>query len=129
MQRLASPDYLGFPLKIGSNGPATVKRAEHVRQQIEQALFTNHRERVFRPQFGVGVRRLVFEPNSSSLREMTRKRLVDSLAEILQGEVDPKTLDMEATNDGEKLRILISYKLAAINQSESLEFILGGNGS
>ncbi len=129
MQQLASPDYLNFPLKIGSSGPATVKRSDHVRQQIEQALFTNPRERVFRPQFGVGVRRLVFEPNSSSLREMTRKRLVDSLAEVLQGEVDPKTLDIESTVDGERLRIIISYQLAAINQSESLEFILDGNGS
>ena len=129
MQQLASPDYISFPLKIGSSGPATVKRSDHVRQQIEQALFTNPRERVFRPHFGVGVRRLVFESNSSSLREMTRKRLVDSLAEVLQGEVDPKTLDIETTVDGEKLRIIISYQLAAINQSESLEFILDGNGS
>jgi len=129
MQSLSSPAYLGFPLQISAHGPRTSKRAGHVREQIEQVLFTNPRERGFRPQFGAGVRRLLFEPNSSSLWELTRKRLSDSLAEALQGEVDPKTLEIDVRGEGEKLYILISYTLAAIGRQESHEFIVGNRGS
>ena len=123
MQRLSSPPYLAFPFKVGADGPKRSERAAHIREQIEQVLFTNPRERVFRPQFGAGVRRLLFEPNSSTLWELTRKRLTNSLANVLRGEVDPKTLKIVAQGDGEKLYIRISYTLAAIGQQESHEFI------
>ena len=39
-------------------------RVRHIREQIEQVLFTDPGERVFRPEFGAGVRRLVFEPST-----------------------------------------------------------------
>ncbi len=36
----------------------------HIREQIEQVLFTDPGERVFRPELGAGMRQLVFEPNT-----------------------------------------------------------------
>lgn len=123
--------YLKFPFSIGEGGPRTSGRADHIREQIEQVLFTSPRERVFRPEFGVGVRRLVFEPNNMQLRNTTLKQLNASLSEALYGEVDPKTLDVEVASEGEKLLIRISYVLAAINKHESQSFelsIAGGAG-
>ncbi len=129
MAGLSDSQYLKFPFQIGENGPLTSTRPEHVREQIEQVLFTSPKERVFRPEFGVGIRRLVFEPNSSALWNITRKQLTTTLAQALYGEVDPKTLEVEIDREDEKLIIRISYMLAAINQDESYTFTIAGNSN
>ena len=124
MARLNDENYLAFPFCIKPDGAQTVGRGRHVREQIEQVLYTSPSERVFRPEFGAGVRRLVFEPNNQALREITRKRLVSALAEALAGEVDPKSLTIEINPNHEneqhpeRLIIAIGYTLAAIGLSE-----------
>jgi len=128
MVGIADPAYMAFPFKVGSKGTETSRRSDHVREQIEQVLFTNPRERVFRPEFGVGVRRLIFEPNTALLRDVTEKRLRASLAEALQGEVDPKTLEIEVAAEQEKLFIRISYVLARIQQQETHEYEVSTSG-
>ena len=128
MQGLRESQYLKFPFSVGKDGPKSSSRREHVRAQIEQVLFTSPKERVFRPEFGVGVRRLVFEPNNAALRNTTLKRLNASLAEALHGEVDPRTLEIDVSSADEKLIIHISYILAAINRQESHTFALGSQG-
>lgn len=129
MASLSESQYLKFPFRIDANGPRTSSRSEHVREQIEQLLFTGPKERVYRPEFGVGIRRLVFEPNNAALWNITHKQLVSSLAEALHGEVDPRTLEVSKEHDDGKLIILISYKLAAINRQESQTFTLAGDGN
>jgi len=128
MSGLIETQYLKFPFCVGGDGPKTSSRLEHVREQIEQVLFTSPKERVFRPEFGVGVRRLVFEPNNVALRNSTLKQLNTSLAEALHGEVDPKTLEIAVSNEDEKLLISISYILAALNRQESHRFLVGTTG-
>ena len=66
-RRLVDPPYLAFPLHIGAGTPKLATRAQHIRGQIEQVLFTLPGERVFRPEFGAGVKALVFEPNDTPL--------------------------------------------------------------
>lgn len=129
MSRLNNPDYMSFPLRIGADGAASSSRRAHVREQIEQVLFTNPGERVFRPEFGVGVRALVFEPNNLALVELTKKRLNASLVEALAGEVDPKTLGIQVEPREEQLLITISYSLATIGHTEQQEFLIGGSGN
>jgi phage baseplate assembly protein W len=132
MTRLTNESYMAFPFRIGDRGVATSARAEHVRQQIEQVLLTNPGERVFRPDFGAGMGALVFEPNTSVLAELTRKRLLASLTEALRGEVDPKTLQVDVQPDlqggGETLRVTVSYTLAAIGHTEQHQLIVGHGG-
>ena len=124
--QLNNPDFMKFPLEIGANGAAASDRRAHVREQIEQVLFTNPGERWFRPEFGAGVRALVFEPNSSVLWEVTQKRLLASLTEALAGEVEPSSLDVTVAGDGAKLLITIAYTLATINHTEKVEFAVEG---
>ena len=130
MQRLSDPPYLAFPFRVTAAGPKLSGRAAHVREQIEQVLFTDPGERVFRPEFGAGARTLVFEPNASPLWEVTRRRLLATLTEALAGEVDPKTLEVRAEGVPERgeLRILIAYRLAAIGQLQQEEFIMASGG-
>ncbi len=124
MNRMADPPYMSFPLRIGDHGAVVADRRSHVRQQIEQVLFTNPNERIFRPEFGAGLKQLVFEPNASVLWEITRKRISSSLGEALRGEVDPKCREVVVRGEGEKLLITVSYTLAAIGHGERHEFLV-----
>jgi len=130
-KRLPDSGYVAFPFRIEAGGAALAGRAAHVRQQIEQVLFTNPGERVFRPDFGVGVARLVFEPSAPGLWSATRKRLEASLSDALAGEVDPRSLEVELAPDPdapERLHIRVAYALARIGQSESHDFTAGPEG-
>lgn len=123
---LGESGYLAFPLRVGRDGPASSLRTAHVREQIEQVLFTSPGERVFRPEFGAGVRGLVFEPAGSALREVASKRLRASLAEALEGEVDARTLEIDVRSTGEgDLTITIAYALATIGLREQHAFAIG----
>lgn len=117
--------YMAFPFRIGAKGAITVGRYEHIRQQVEQVLFTSPGERVFRPEFGFGARRHVFEPNAAGLWEYAQTRLYGALAEALAGEVDPKTIrvDVGATPDApEVLKVRITYTVAALQKEEAHDF-------
>ena len=129
MPGLSESAYLKFPFAVGRDGPQTSSRSQHVREQIEQVLFTSPKERVFRPEFGAGIRRLVFEPNNAVLHNIAHKQLSASLASALRGEVDPKTLEINIEHEDNKLVIRISYMLAAINRRESQTFSIGGAGN
>ena len=125
-KRLVDPPYVKFPLRIGKGGAELANRSVHVRGQIEQVLFTHPGERVFRPEFGAGLRTLVFEPNTSTMWQVTRKRLISSLAQALHGEVDPKTIDVNVSGDEEKLFIEVAYTLATIGFTEKQTFTIDG---
>ena len=125
--RLNNDYYMGFPLVIGEEGAVRSTRSQHIREQIEQVLFTNPGERWYRNEFGIGVRALVFEPNNKPLWELTRKRLLATLAESLKGEVLPETLDVQILGEDATLKILISYQLAALRHTERLELMVKGD--
>lgn len=125
-KRLVDPPYVKFPLRIGKGGAELANRSSHVRGQIEQVLFTHPGERIFRPEFGAGLRTLVFEPNTSTMWQVTRKRLISSLAQALHGEVDPKTIDVNVSGDEEKLFIEVAYTLATIGFTEKQTFTIDG---
>ena len=65
--------YLDFPFRIDKRGRTTVTgENDHIRDMIEQVLFTNPGERVNRPDFGCGLKRLLFMPNSQPLAAATQ---------------------------------------------------------
>jgi len=123
-RRLVDPPYLSFPFWMDGAAPALDSRSAHIRGQIEQVLFTLPGERVFRPEFGAGLKALVFEPNDTPLWQITQRRLLASLAEALQGEVDPKSISVDVSGDDASLNIAISYTLAAIGQRENQIFTI-----
>lgn len=132
MNRLPDPQYMAFPFKIDANGAARAGRADHIRQCVEQLVFTHPGERVFRREFGAGAQFLVFEPNAGTLVGAVQQRLTTALGEILKGEADPRTVRVTVTPDEEKLVIEIAYTLSAIGQDERITLAVnrpgGGNG-
>ncbi len=127
-QKLPDVTYLRFPFRIGAKGAETSDRIAHIREQIEQILFTTPGERVFRPEFGAGVQRLVFEPNDAGLATLLTRRLQGSLQPALQGEVNPKSLTVTVGADPdaqERLIVEITYSLAAIGYRDTYRASVG----
>lgn len=119
--RLPRVSYMAFPFQMGADGAKSVTRFAHIRDQVEQVLFTSPGERVFRPEFGFGARRHVFEPNAAGLWEYAQNRLYGALAEALTGEVDPKTIQVsvgQGDNAPEVLLVRIRYVIAALQKEE-----------
>ena len=78
------PSFLGrgwsFPVDRDRTGEiATAEDAEDVRQAILLILETARGERAMRPDFGCGLRRLVFEPMSAALKTLVRRDVEDAL--------------------------------------------------
>jgi phage baseplate assembly protein W len=59
---------IDFPFHFDAQGrTAATDDEDHIRDMIEQLLFTNPGERVNRPDFGSGLLQMVFAPNSTEL--------------------------------------------------------------
>jgi uncharacterized protein len=59
---------IDFSFHFDSRGrTATTTDDDHIRDMLEQLIFTNPGERVNRPDFGSGVLQLLFAPNSPEL--------------------------------------------------------------
>ena len=61
--------YVAFPYRVDGRGRSAEAENDdaHLRELIEQLLFTVPGERVNRPDFGCGLMQLVFAPNSIEL--------------------------------------------------------------
>lgn len=123
-QRLGEAACLAFPFRVKTR-PLNSRRGEHVRDQIEQILFTSPGERVFRPDFGAGTRQLVFEPNGTPLWDVARRQIQAALAEALRGEVDPNSLQVDVLGEGERMELVIRYRLTALGVPQQQNFPLG----
>ncbi|MEN1783520.1 MAG: GPW/gp25 family protein [Bacteroidota bacterium] len=101
--------YLKFSYEIDATGrSATTARSEHIKDLIEQVIFTAPGERVNRPTFGSGLQQLVFEPNSPELaatvQYLVKGALQQWLSEVIEiGEVSITAMDSA-------LRVQISYR-------------------
>ena len=125
--RLPSQTFTAFPFRIGQGGVHQTSRLGHIRDSVEQVLFTSPGERVFRPEWGFGARQFVFEPNQVAIWETVQNRLTAALAETLAGEIDPKTLRVKVGADpdeGAKLLVEITYTVAAVHKEETHAFLV-----
>lgn len=85
--------------------------AEHVEQMIKQVLFTNPGERINRPDFGCGIRRMVFAPNSEVSASLTQVTVYQALVKWMGTLIDVSKVEVEAKN--EVLEVKIAYMLKA----------------
>jgi phage baseplate assembly protein W len=99
MAQTSDPVYLDDPFHLDARGRSAATGADdHVRDLIFQVLFTSPGERVNRPDFGCGLKQLVFMPNSDVLATATQQLVQGSLqrwlAEVISIErVDVQSLD------------------------------------
>src|SRR4026207_1498105 len=97
-----------FPLRFDGRGRTAETDDEgHVRDMIEQLLFTEPGERVNRPTFGSGVLELVFAPNGDALAAAMRLSVQASLQEWLGDLIEVANVDVD--NDDATLRLSVRY--------------------
>lgn len=82
---------------------------DHVRDLIEQVLFTNPGERVNRPDFGAGLDQLVFGPSSPEMASTVQALVQGSLQQWLSDRLRVEAVDIRA--DDATLRITVRYTL------------------
>jgi Bacteriophage baseplate protein W len=85
--------------------------AEHIEQMMIQVLFTGPGERVNRPDFGCGIKRLVFAPNSEVSASLAQVTIYQALTNWLGSAIDVN--DVKAQAIEERLEITIAYTLKA----------------
>jgi len=69
-----------FPFQVSANGRLGWSSGEdNVRQSIRILLLTEPGERIMREEFGCGLRRFLFEPNTPATRELIRDRVTRSI--------------------------------------------------
>lgn len=89
MTLIARQDY-AFPFRIdpASQQTAQASYAAHVDQMVLALLLTTPGERVNLPQFGCGLRSLVFAPDNEALLATVKLRVIQGLNQWLAGIVD-----------------------------------------
>lgn len=115
---------IDFTFHFDSLGRTADTTAEdHVRDMIEQLLFTSPGERVNRPDFGSGLSQAIFAPNSPELATALEYTTRAALQRWLGDVIDVQALSFRA--DDERLLVELSYSLKRTGGRRSETFTLG----
>jgi Bacteriophage baseplate protein W len=99
---------VAFAYRIDARGrTADLDQDGHVRDLIEQVLFTAPGERVNRPTFGSGLLGLVFEPNGEALAAATEHTVQGALQLWLGELIVVESVDVVAVES--TLEVTVSY--------------------
>lgn len=102
--------HIDFPFRFDNRGQtAATDDNDHIRDMIEQFLFTNHGERVNRPDFGSGLLQLVFAPNSPELASALQFTIQAGLQRWLGDVIEVQQL--EVICDDASLYVNLKYKV------------------
>jgi phage baseplate assembly protein W len=112
---------IDFPFHFDRRGAtATTGWSDHVRDMLEQLLFTAPGERINRPDFGCGLAQLVFAPNSPELAAVVQHTVQGAIAQWLGDVVEVRSLAVEARDS--TLRVALDYALVATGEVRSDTF-------
>ena len=92
----------------------------HIRDMIEQVLFTSPGERVNRPDFGSGLLQLVFQPNSSELATTTQFLVQGALKQWLGDLIDVSEVDV--INEDSILQVTVVYTVLKTQERQLAQF-------
>jgi phage baseplate assembly protein W len=108
-----------FPLRMNQLRGALLEETDYSRyvgQLIQQVLLTAPGERAHRPDFGAGLRRMVFSPNDDATASLIQGTIFQHLTQWLGTLI---TVDeVQATSDGNRLDVAITYTLKARGTQE-----------
>jgi uncharacterized protein len=112
---------IDFPFHFDSRGrTAATDLNDHVRDMIEQLIFTSPGERVNRPDFGSGLLQMVFGPNSPELAAALQVTLKAALQRWL-GDVI-QVMNLEVVSVDSTLTVKVVYALRTDNLVQSASF-------
>ena len=113
---------IDFPFHFDNRGrTASTNDDDHIRDMIEQLIFTNPGERVNRPDFGSGLLQIVFAPNSPELAAALQFTMQAALQRYLGDVIDLQTL--EVTSQDSSLNVLVKYVVKSTGDSRTENFV------
>jgi hypothetical protein len=110
---------ISFPPRVGADGRMAWSEGEvNVREGVEVVLKTEVRERLRLPDFGAGLGRFLFEPNTTTTRRQIEDRIVKALA-LWEPRISVESVAVEADADDPEAAIAtIAYRLVATQAQE-----------
>jgi uncharacterized protein len=125
---LSNGRHLAFPFRIGSDGrtAAPGSDAEHVRDELLQLLLTSPGERLFLPELGGGVRKLVFEPASDALRGVAKARITNALSRWLGHRLTVEFIDVTWDDPVALMEVTVKYRPAGSADSRVVKLQRSG---
>ena len=109
---------LRYPFAIDAGGGRAAEEADYeayVRQLIRQVLLTAPGERVNRPDFGAGIRRMVFAPNSPEVASLAQTFVYQALTRWLGTIIKVEDVRVAA----EESALLIDVRYLIIQRGET----------
>lgn len=120
--------HLDFPYRFDASGrTASTGDADHVRDLIEQVLFTTPGERPMRPDFGAGLLALVFEPNSVTLAATTQLLVQSALQQHLSHLIAVQSVGVDAADAA--LQVTVRYRALRDDSAQTAVFAVPGGGA
>jgi Bacteriophage baseplate protein W len=108
MAQTTEPRFLDDPFHLDARGRSAETGADdHVRDLIFQVLFTSPGERVNRPDFGCGLKQLVFLPNSDVLATATQQLVQGALQRWLGEVIAVERVDVQSVES--QLEVTVVY--------------------
>src|SRR5271154_4736483 len=119
---------IAYPYSFDATGyTAQTDVLTHIRDMIEQILFTSPGERVNRPTFGSGTAQLVFAPNSDVLAAAQQQAIQAGLQQWLSDLIRVQSVTVTAQES--VLLVTVVYTLTQAQQQLTQQFVYGGSGS
>jgi phage baseplate assembly protein W len=113
---------IDYPFHFDGRGrTAEATEDKHIRDLIEQVLFTSPGERVNRPTFGSGLLKLVFAPNSDALASATQLTVQGALQQWLGDLIRVEAVKVES--DDSTIRVSVQYVIQRIQQRQTADFV------
>ncbi len=113
---------IDHPFHIDGRGrTAEADANDHLRDLIEQILFTSPGERVNRPDFGSGVYDLLFEGTSDELVAATQFRIQGALQRWLADRIAVEDVDVQ--RDEGTLNVTVVYRRLADASRDQVTFV------
>lgn len=112
---------IDYPFHFDGNGlTASTTQDDHVRDMIEQVLFTSPGERVNRRDFGSGLLRSVFEPVGAPFLAATESTVRASLVQWL---CDVVTIDeVVVRNNDATVEVTVRYVIRGTEERRTAQF-------
>ncbi len=115
---------INYPFRIDGRGrTASTDQDAHIRDLVEQVLFTTPGERVNRPDFGSGLMQLVFAPTSDELATATQFLVQGALQQWLGDLIQVEAV--EVASEEATLNVTVQYIVRRNQQRQVAQFTRG----
>jgi len=111
-----------FPVAVDARGAiALAEYEEDIRQAIRIILDTDPGERVMRPDFGAGLRALLFEPINTGTLALAKHRVEEALI-LWEPRIDSIGVEVTADPPRGRLEIEVRYRVRRTNTFYNLVY-------